>query len=315
VTQSTTAGALLAFCRQSYPISTHLGHAGFWVIAFDGALALVRGEIWRIGVRHLLAAVVLFLLMLALRCVDEIKDLGYDRIHHPARPLASGVVGTRQVGAIAAIAGGLALLLLASASLLAAGVAAAVLTWAAVMLWLEQSWQRVRSDIALNTLLSHLIHVGQNAVLWSLYLGTSDRSPSINDLAVLLLFSLGFFHFEIARKARWPEHLAGSERSYVRSLGAAGQVVALTATAGLAALLSLWIARAASGPPQLLLLRMAGLVPAALAAHAVFGFVRGRRTNPALRAHGVRYFGTFYQTLALQAFAAEAHLRSIVGAS
>jgi 4-hydroxybenzoate polyprenyltransferase len=218
-------------------------------------------------------ALVFFLVLLYLRALDEIKDLPYDRLHHPERPLVRGAVQVPEVAAFAiAVAAGV-LALCASLSVTVALFAAGQMLYGLGLLLLERRWRRFRESVLLNLIITFPVSAALNGLV-ALHLHA--QGLPVQHLAAVLLMHVAFFlHMEFGRKLVWPQHRTLGEHSYAEPLGVAGAlaVCALLGLVGAAA--AAWLLAPAGAwaalPALALLLSCIGFVR----------FARGRQAGEA----------------------------------
>lgn len=80
------AGRLMRFAIEAHPPAIYLPLSLLWSLSMVSMLSAGR----QFRATDLLVSLVFFLVLLFLRAVDEVKDLEYDRIHNPGRPLVRG---------------------------------------------------------------------------------------------------------------------------------------------------------------------------------------------------------------------------------
>ncbi|WP_431949474.1 hypothetical protein [Nocardia lijiangensis] len=214
-----------------------------FVLALEGMAALVsQPEVpWRPSWATMLRIVVVAFVLLYLRMVDEQKDLDYDRVHNPDRPLVTGAVSAGELrAAMGAIAVGTigASLVLSVAS----GVAIAAVLAYGVFLWaVERRSAAVRDDILLNLVVTYPVQLLVAAYVLVSAIDTGEVAAGWQTAAVVAIFAGAFLQFEFARKTarerRPGEHL------YSNRLGVAGSVAAILGFAALAVAVDLALVR------------------------------------------------------------------------
>ncbi|MER7681512.1 hypothetical protein [Streptomyces sp. NPDC096934] len=154
---------------------------------------------------------------LLFRAVDDVRDLEYDRIQNPRRPLVTGAVRVRDLKTLFVLGVGVLLLFNAPRGLPVAGYAG-VLGYLCLTLLVEWRWKWPDAD-------RPLLHLPVNLPLQTLiclyvYLGSTrgqSEPPSGRDVAAALGFVLALTHLEFARRlVRDP---APHIRTYVHQLG------------------------------------------------------------------------------------------------
>ncbi|WP_067657568.1 hypothetical protein [Nocardia harenae] len=219
-----TLTRLAGFTRVMYK-PHYLLYGILWVFALEATLALLAETPWRpspaTGLRVLVVAIVL----LYLRMVDEQKDLGYDRVHNKDRPLVTGAVtGTDLRIGMAVIAA----LAVAGSLLLSVGSAlaiAAVLLYGLGLWGLERISAWVRDDILVNLVVTYPVQLLVTAYVLISVLDTEALPAGFWQSApAALIFAGAFLQFEFARKtAHGPRP---GEHYYSNVLGAPGSTAA-----------------------------------------------------------------------------------------
>ncbi|MCP2292842.1 hypothetical protein APR08_005796 [Nocardia amikacinitolerans] len=217
----------------------YLLYGVLFVLALEGAAALVSqpDTPWRPGWATVLRIVVVAFVLLYLRMVDEQKDLDYDRVHNPDRPLVTGAVSAGELrAAMGVISVGV---ICASVGLsVSSGVAITVVLAYGVFLWaLERRSAAVRDDILLNLVVTYPVQLLVAAYVLVSAIDTGEVAAGGRTAAVVVIFAGAFLHFEFARKTarerRPGEHL------YTNRLGVAGSVAAILGFAALAVVVEL----------------------------------------------------------------------------
>ncbi|MET8776466.1 hypothetical protein ABZV58_15750 [Nocardia sp. NPDC004654] len=220
----------------------YLLYGVLFVLALEGTAALVSQPVtpWRPGRGTILRIVVVAFVLLYLRMVDEQKDLDYDRVHNPDRPLVTGAVSAGElraamgVIAVGAIGASLALSV-SSAVAIAAVLAYGVFLWA-----LERRSAAVRDDILLNLVVTYPVQLLVAAYVLVSARDTGEVAAGWQTAAVVAIFAGAFLHFEFARKTAREERPA---HLYSNQLGVAGSVAAILGFAALAVAVELALAQ------------------------------------------------------------------------
>ncbi|MBI3747789.1 MAG: UbiA family prenyltransferase [Chloroflexi bacterium] len=212
--------------------------------------------------RFIAAAVVVGLVFLHLRLIDEVKDAEVDRLGRPARPLPRGLVTERELTR-AAIA---ALLLALAAALSLTGVALVALLPATVFVLLADveflAPRRVHRDLLVYALAHSTVVPSLMVFAWFAD-SAAQPSPALPGL-VLLAWGVGL-GLEFARKTYGPDEERAFVETYSSALGreSAGWLAAGSlAVAMIGGALYAWLAGA--GPTVALVAVVAsGLILAA----------------------------------------------------
>jgi hypothetical protein len=234
---------LYRFAVRANPPALYLPLTLLWATGLTGLLVVSAGPAhqWPRDAGVLLTAVTLFLAMLLLRALDDLRDLDYDRAHAPQRALPSGLVTVRDLVVLVS-AGTVAVLALNAGRGAGLLVLAALACYTAVLIAVNVGLRWPASE----NLLLHLALNLPIQVLLSLYVYVSFLRANHLPLAATGLYAtaavvLAFLHLEFARKAtRAP---GPTERTYVHHLGLAGTLAAAAAAAVLSAALALAAAR------------------------------------------------------------------------
>jgi hypothetical protein len=229
------------YLRGSYPPAFYLPYALTWSLGMTALFALADPRItgWRPDGGTVRAALTFVVVLLLVRAVDDIRDLGYDRVHNPKRPLASGAVRMADL-VVLITAGTVAGLLLNRGAVLVALLAA--LGYVLLMLIVDLIWQWPAGDnLVLSGLVGLPVQLLLNLYLYAGVLRQSGLGPSWHAVLPLLAALTGFTHLEYARKVtRAPRP---GERSYVTLYGATGTAVLGLVSAGICVVLALVLTR------------------------------------------------------------------------
>lgn len=268
-----------------------------WVLALEGTAALVSqpDSGWHPTGSTALRIVVVAFVLLYLRMVDEQKDLDYDRVHNPDRPLVTGAISAAELrAAMAAIAIG-AIAASLTLSVISALMIAAVLAYGLALWGLERLSATIRTDILANLAVTYPVQLLVTAYVVLSAADTGEVRAIWKTAAVALIFAGAFLQFEFARKtSRTPRP---DEHFYSNALGATGSTAFGLLCAAVAAatdivLVQPWTKTAVVDwiPLALLLLPIWGAVK----------FVRGSKPDyPVLPA--VLFILTLYIALIIQA--------------
>ncbi|MGP4024936.1 hypothetical protein [Actinomadura sp. 3N407] len=272
------------FVRGSYPPLPSLLLAVLWAYGVTGLFAALDpgSSGWRPGAGTAVAAVTLFVDLLLMRALDDIRDVEYDRRFNPGRPLAAGAVRPGDLAVLYG-AGVLVLGLLNAAWPWRAGVLLAQLAYAAGAIAVHRRWRRPSADNLFASLLVSLpAPVLLHLYLYAGYLDAAGRHADASGAVAVAIAVLAAGHPELAGKiTRAPR---AGERTYVTTLGVTGTAVLALAVPVLSAGLLMAWSRAPAG------WTLIALLPPAVPAAAAWRFRRGHgerdrrwpRTAPAL---------------------------------
>ncbi|WP_046471743.1 UbiA prenyltransferase family protein [Allosalinactinospora lopnorensis] len=290
-----------AFAGETFPARIYLTYAALWSLALEGSLALLSGGTGPVvGADTALRALTVWLVLLFLRIVDEQKDLDYDRVHHPERPLVRGSISTAELRRAMAVIAGAVLAANIPVSSLGTAVLALDLAYALLLIHLERHSPRVRDGVFRNLAVTYPVQLLLSCYLAVSFLDSRATAAGWAVAPLLAVFAFAFLHFEFARKTAWDrtdQRLYSNVAGPVASgLLAAGSAAYAAATA--LALFRPWTftgAAAVAGWLPYTALLLAGL------GAWTFGS-RGRRTwNKGL---AMGFLVVFYTGLVVQAAAA-----------
>lgn len=281
-----SARRVLAFVRERVP-AHHALYGAAWAVAAESGSALLadtsaRAVTWRPGADTAVRASALTLTLVAMRMLDDVKDLDHDRVYEPGRPLVRGSVGAGELLGAAATTGAGALWL-AATRLGPVSVSVLALTQAyGAALWpVDRTLRDRRSDRPAPLTDAALAYPTQALgstflILSSAETGAAPRSRRA--FALVPVFASAFLQFEVARKTRSQPPQRPSDYSSVLPWQAcAAGIVGLGELAvwGLLATSAPW--RRDDGR------RAVAWAPAALSVlppTVVLGMVRGTRDSP-----------------------------------
>ncbi|WP_227980539.1 hypothetical protein [Nocardia spumae] len=260
----------------------HLLYAVMFVAAVEGTAAVVSHPEapWRPGWATALRIVVVAVLLLYLRMVDEIKDLDYDRVHNPDRPLVTGAIGAGELWVaigVVAVALTVASLLLSwwSAVLVVAAMAYGLALWA-----LEAVSAPVRENLLLNLVVTYPVQLWIIAYIVRSAVDTGQVRSGWGTAAVALIFAGAFLHFEFARKTvRAPRP---GQSYYSNVLGGFGSAVAIGSFATVAVGVDLLLVRPGEHPMPWTSLMWIPLPLLAVTVAGAWSFLRVRSGAAAL---------------------------------
>ncbi|MFE3188347.1 hypothetical protein ACFXHA_05020 [Nocardia sp. NPDC059240] len=298
----TSVGRIARFTRVMYK-PHYLLYGILWVFALEGTAALLTapGHGWHPTGATAARIGVVAIVLLYLRMVDEQKDLEYDRVHNPDRPLVTGAVsalelrGAMAVIAVVAIAGSLAL------SVRSALAIAAVLAYGLILWGLEQLSATVRTNILLNLLVTYPVQLLVTLYVVLSAIDTGEAAAHGRVAWTAVVFAGAFLQFEFARKTS--RLTRPGEMYYSNALGYTGSALAVLLLALAAALCETalaepWTRHGAAA--------VIGWIPLALTLIPAVGTVRFLRSSdedyPILPA--VLFILTLYLSLIAQAVVA-----------
>jgi len=215
---------LVERCLPVYPI-----YLALWVVAVESMIVVIGHSAgpWRPSWDTALKILALNAAGAFLRMVDDQKDLDYDTVHNPDRPLVQGRITTRELRVAMVPAAVVAVALGAAVSVWTAVLVALILGYS-LLLWCAESRVRTVRDNPIVNLI---------AVCPAQFLATGfamTGQPGVGDAswmqlaAVPLVFTATILHVELARKTTRVAD-ATDLRSYSQVIGptASGALVCL----------------------------------------------------------------------------------------
>ncbi|MEV0250956.1 hypothetical protein AB0H76_30475 [Nocardia sp. NPDC050712] len=220
----TSVARLAHFTKVMYK-PHYLLYAIIWVLALEGtAAAIAPPETpWRPGGATVVRIAVVALTLLYLRMLDEQKDLDYDRVHHPDRPLVTGAVSAAELRWAMAVIAAITIGLSSSLAPRSALLIAAVLAYGLALWGLEQLSESLRTGILLNLAITYPIQLLVIAYVLVSGVDTGDIQSGWRATVVALVSTGVFLSFEVVRKTTREDR--PGELLYSHALGPAGSAV------------------------------------------------------------------------------------------
>lgn len=240
---SGTVRRLKAFFAERAPARVYVTYAVLWVLALEGALALVEpGDArWRLGVPTLAEIGTVWLALLFIRVVDEQKDLAYDREHNPGRPLPRGSITVRELRLAMAVIAAAGIALTVWRSPLLTGWLLLDLVYICFLVGLERWSRAVRDGIFRNLAVSYPVQALLSVHVWLSYRDATGAGPHWSAAVPVLLCACVFLHFEFARKTS--HQVTPGATLYSNAIGTRGSVGLTVGCALAAAVLALFVVR------------------------------------------------------------------------
>lgn len=249
-----TPARLGGFVLRRFHPHVYVTYGVLWTLALEGTAEALSGAAghwspdWATAVR----ATSVVLALLFTRMMDEQKDLEYDRLHHPDRPLVSGAVAVAELrGAMALIA-----VVVVALNLLVSGWSTVLillgLGYTVALAGLEQRWPRLGDDPVAGLLVGYPVQLLLSVYLYVSLLTSGAISGDARVVPLLAMFACAFLQFEIARKTSWESD--PRERLYSQVFGPRGSAVVSLALATGAAVIALLLLGPAGRLPAMSLL-------------------------------------------------------------
>ncbi|MGW4773562.1 hypothetical protein ACWEO2_36690 [Nocardia sp. NPDC004278] len=272
-----------------------------WVLALEGTAATVSqpDSAWRPTGSTVLRIVVVAFVLLYLRMVDEQKDLDYDRVHNPDRPLVTGAITATELRAAMAVIAIGAIAASRTLSAISALMIAAVLAYGLVLWGLERLSVTIRTDILVNLAVTYPVQLLVTAYIILSAADTGEVRATWKTAAVALIFAGAFLQFEFARKTSRPPR--PDEHYYSNALGPIGSTAFGLLCAAVAAITDIALVQPWTYPSAQAVVAWIPLVLLLLPIWGAVKFLRGTRPDyPVLPA--VLFILTSYIVLIVQAF-------------
>ncbi|GAA1015117.1 hypothetical protein STXM2123_5527 [Streptomyces sp. F-3] len=174
-----------------------------WTLALESSAVSLTGTAWRPAAATWVRALSVILALLFLRMLDEQKDLAYDRVHHPDRPLVTGAI------TVAELRGGMAALTAVVTGLNAALSPAAVLLilaalgYALLLAALEHLSAALRERQLLNLAVTCPVQVLLGAYVYGSLAAAGTVTADWRGAVLPALCVCVLLHYEFARKTAW----------------------------------------------------------------------------------------------------------------
>ncbi|HEY8978733.1 MAG TPA: hypothetical protein VIU15_04020 [Streptomyces sp.] len=196
-----TPRRLAAFFTERAPWRVYVTYAVLWVLALHGTLAVLTPRTRFRPDGALLAEIAtVYLALLFIRVVDEQKDLAYDRVHNPGRPLPRGAIDVRELRTAMALIVAAELALTGWRSPLLAGWLLFDLAYICFLVLLERWSATVRDRIFVNLLVSYPVQAMLSVHIWLSFRDATGGGSAWHALVGGLLCACAFMHYEFARK-------------------------------------------------------------------------------------------------------------------
>ncbi|GHJ42821.1 hypothetical protein Cs7R123_01630 [Catellatospora sp. TT07R-123] len=285
----------------SYPPLLSVTFATCWAVGVTGLFAVVDPNpgSWHPDAGTAVAVVTLMVNLLLMRVIDDIRDLDYDRVHSPDRPLPRGVVTPAELLGLYAV-GCAAIVALNLGRGPALALVAGQLAYALLVLAAHHrlGWPD-GDDVPLTLLISCPAQILLHLYLYAGYLDSAGHPADGSVWTAVAVCVLAALHLELAKKTvRAPRP---GERTYVTLIGLPATLTLTVLTPLAAAALVLAAARPWTWWTLLV------LAPLALPLTALRRF-----RDPAANRWQARY-SAYYLLLAYSGFAVVAALTGLTG--
>jgi hypothetical protein len=288
------------FVLARFPPHLYVTYGLLWTVALEGTAALVsdrRGG-WSPSPWLLARAVTVVLIFLFLRILDEHKDLDYDRVHNPDRPLVTGEITAAELRVAMVGIGVLVVAINTGMSATSATLAMFAIGYGFILVVLEKWSTRVRDGLLLNLAISYPVQILIGLYVYGSATSTGQPDAGWRVVPLLAIFACAFLHFEFARKTS--RQGGNGQRLYSNVFGVAGSASIALVLGCAAVLLDVLLIQ----PWQYAGVALAvAVLPCAAAVFALVGagqlLLRGRSCWPVAPAMGL--IVALYTSLIVQA--------------
>lgn len=195
----------------------YAGYGLLWTVALESLARLLSGHRFTPSGATGVRAVTVVLVLLFARMLDEQKDLGHDRLHHPDRPLVTGAITGAELRAWMAVLAIGAVSLNLALSPAAAALAAAAPAYCLALAWCEDRWAGVRDGILTNLALAYPAQLVLTGYVYGSLVSAGTIRGDWRAVPVAVVFAGAFLQFEVTRKTTWDAD--DGQRRYSTVLG------------------------------------------------------------------------------------------------
>ena len=297
---------LKEFIKNVYAPGLHIAYSGLWFLSLMGTMVLVQGcgSPWVFDMKVIGAVSTLFLVLFFLRVADELKDLEYDRLHNPDRPLVKGLVTKRDLYIYMAFSGGIVALINIWISWYLLAIVILDMLWGLILITIEKSSQTHKNNMFLNLLITYPVNIALGIYTYVFFMEEYGAVSGKEGIMIVVAFAFAFLNYEFSRKIAWPHLSKPSERLYSNALGGVGAslITLMFALIPLAILVFLIEPGSLRG-----VWKYAGwiiLIPAVPAVYGFSRFIAERNARKKYAVYGMGFLMLFYLTLCVLAFGA-----------
>ncbi|APC15205.1 hypothetical protein BLL42_05520 [Pseudomonas frederiksbergensis] len=196
-----------AFCSSVFPLGFYCLFAFLWLFGMQAIIVMYESHSISIGLDDVGVWLVVILLLLFTRLVDEVKDYEYDKINNPERPLVTGAVSRKQILIYSTMTGALIVALNQSTG-------SSVLPLS-VCIYTLLIWGADKKISAVSTLPFFALMITfpvSIQIYYYVLFYTLKKYEILFEYSHLLLpmsCMLSFLALEILRKTRWETHQEG----------------------------------------------------------------------------------------------------------
>ncbi|MFF9409523.1 hypothetical protein ACF1B0_28985 [Streptomyces anandii] len=254
---------LARFVLRVFRPRVYVTYGLLWTLALESSAVSLTGTPWRPSGATWVRVASVVLALLFLRMLDEQKDLEYDRVHHPDRPLVTGAITTAELRAGMAASAAVVTGLNAALSPAAVLLVLAALGYGLLLALVENLSAAVRERPLLGLAVAYPVQVLLGCYVYGSTAAAGTVTADWRGAVLLALCACVFLHFEFARKTAWETR--PGERLYAAVLGPR-RSAAVTAALAAGAVVCQIVLFLPDGP--------AGLLPCLTAALPAWGLRR-----------------------------------------
>lgn len=210
---------IFSFCQDVFNIPVHLYFCLNWYVALHLSLSLNHQKDLEFGMPSFIVVVTLFLVLLYLRILDEIKDFAYDQTFNPNRPLVLGKITIKELKVYLGVIGLLTLFINLYSGWMVLSLLSFELLYSTCLIFFEKKSVVIKDNMLVNLLVTYPVNVLLSIYILVIDLTLWKGSALFEDALTILAFACAFLYYEFARKISWPEQEKPGQRSYSAFLG------------------------------------------------------------------------------------------------
>jgi len=202
------------FCTDIYNPFVHFYFSLNWVLALFVGFSLNHQQTISFNPYLVVSIITLYLALLHLRVLDEVKDYEYDKIHNPERPLVRGSVQFKDLWLYSSIAcmGFLCLNMLNGKMVLT--ILVIEILYSYLLISLEKKFDLIRENMLINLIFTYPVNVLLSVYAIVLFAHVSTTELHSNDYYLVTSFATAFLYYEFSRKITHPRFAKSGKKYY-----------------------------------------------------------------------------------------------------
>ncbi|MFE2509279.1 hypothetical protein ACFXC9_12580 [Streptomyces naganishii] len=194
---------LARFVLRMFRPHVYVTYGLLWTLSLESSAVSLTGTPWRPSGATWARVTSVVLALLFLRMLDEQKDLEYDRVHHPDRPLVTGAITAGELRAGMAVSTAVVICLNAALSPAAVLLVLAALGYGLLLAAVERLSAPVRDRQLLGLAAACPVQVLLGCYVYGSLAAAGTVTADWRGAVLLALSACVFLHFEFARKTAW----------------------------------------------------------------------------------------------------------------